>query len=585
MGTSDSGSLTRSPASGRTRCGRSKLTLFLQMVFQSRISKNADTQSVSSNHCQHPRLDYNEHMCYTIGKRGSGRRWDHSMKSKSYIAIDLKSFYASVECRERGLDPLTTNLVVADGSRTEKTICLAVTPSLKAYGISGRARLFEVVQKVREVNRARLRKTSGRPSSGTSYDSIELKSSPSLAVDYITAPPRMAHYIEYSTQIYNVYLKYIAPEDIHVYSIDEVFIDATDYLDSYNNSTHVLATTILQDVLKTTGITAAAGIGTNLYLAKIAMDIQAKCTPVDKNGVQIAELDEMSYRRLLWSHRPLTDFWRVGKGYARKLEEQRLFTMGDIARCSLGKSTVHYNEDLLYKMFGINAELLIDHAWGWEPCTIADIKAYKPSTNSIGSGQVLHSPYTFDRAKLIVREMTDLLVLDLVAKRLVTDQLALTVGYDMENLTSPEISKSYSGPVTTDPYGRSIPKSAHGTKNLGRQTSSTKIILDAITELFERIVDKNLMIRRINVTANHVVDEENAQGANTYEQLNLFTDYAAVREEKEEETAELVREKKMQKTMLQIKEKYGKNAILKGMNLEEGATTVERNKQIGGHKA
>lgn len=507
------------------------------------------------------------------------------MKNRTYIAIDLKSFYASVECVERGLDPLTANLVVADASRTEKTICLAVSPSLKAYGISGRARLFEVVQKVREVNARRLRQAPGRTFSGASVNDTELKASPSLSLDYIAAPPRMARYIEYSTWIYNIYLKYIAPEDIHNYSIDEVFMDVTDYLNTYKLSARELATKMIQDILTTIGITATAGIGTNLYLCKVAMDIQAKRIPVDQNGVLIAELNEMSYRHLMWSHRPLTDFWRVGRGYAKKLEEQGLFTMGDIARCSLGKPADYYNEDLLYRLFGINAELLIDHAWGWEPCTIADVKAYKPSTNSIGSGQVLQSAYTFDKAKLIVREMTDLLVLDLVDKSLVTDQLVLTVGYDIENLTSPKIKKSYQGPITIDHYGRAVPKSAHGTINLGRHTSSTKLIMDAVTELFERIVDKELLVRRVNIAANHVVDEAMVQKRNHFEQLDLFTDYAAVQKEKEEEKAELAREKKVQKAMLEIKKKYGRNAILKGMNLEEGATTVERNRQIGGHKA
>ncbi|MEL7648889.1 MAG: DNA methylase [Sedimentibacter sp.] len=507
------------------------------------------------------------------------------MKNRTYIAIDLKSFYASVECMERRLNPLTTNLVVADASRTEKTICLAVSPSLKAYGIPGRARLFEVVQKVKEVNAERLRKAAGRIFSGASFNDAELKSSPDMALDYIAATPRMALYIEYSTQIYNIYLKYIAPEDIHVYSIDEVFIDATDYLNTYNLSAHELATKMILDVLETTGITATAGIGTNLYLCKVAMDIRAKHIPANKKGVKIAELDEMSYRRLLWSHQPLTDFWRVGRGYAKKLNEQGLFTMGDIARCSIGKSNDYYNEDLLYKLFGINAELLIDHAWGWEPCTIAHIKAYKPSSNSIGSGQVLHCAYTFDKAKLIVLEMTDLLVLDLVDKRLVTDQLVLTVGYDIENLSNSKLKKSYNGTITTDYYGRAVPKSAHGSANLGRQTSSTKLILDAVTELFERIVDKNLLIRRVNITANHVVDEAAVQKTDNYEQLDLFTDYEAEQTNKAYEEAELAREKKMQKAILQIKKKYGKNAILKGMNLEEGATTVERNEQIGGHKA
>lgn len=508
------------------------------------------------------------------------------MKKRTYIAIDLKSFYASVECMERGLDPLTTNLLVADASRTNKTICLAVSPSLKAHGIPGRPRLFEVVQKVKEVNARRLSKAPGRTFTGESFNDIELKSSPSMELDYIVAPPRMAYYIEYSTQIYNVYLKYIAPEDIHVYSIDEVFIDATNYLNTYKLSAYELATKIILDVLETTGITATAGIGTNMYLCKVAMDIRAKHIPANEKGLKIAVLDEMSYRRLLWSHRPLTDFWRVGKGYAKKLEEQGLFTMGDIARCSIGKSSDYYNEDLLYKLFGINAELLIDHAWGWEPCTIADIKAYKPTTNSIGSGQVLHCAYTFDKAKLIAREMTDLLVLDLVDKRLVTDQLVLTVGYDIENLTNPEIKKSYKGQITTDNYGRSVPKSARGTINLDRQTSSTMLIMDALTELFDRIVDKNLLIRRVNISANRVVDESRVQNKETdsFEQLNLFTDYEEMKKEKAEEEAELKRERKIQNTILDIKKKFGKNAIIKGMNLEEGATTLERNKQIGGHK-
>ncbi len=505
-------------------------------------------------------------------------------KDRRYLAIDLKSFYASVECVERGLDPLTTNLVVADPERTEKTIRLAVSPSLKAYGIGGRARLFEVIQRVREINRERLRKLRRSAFTGTSFDSLELKSSPHLAVDYITAPPRMAYYIEYSTRIYDIYLKYVAADDIHVYSIDEVFMDVTDYLKTYRLSPRELATKILLDIRRTTGIPAAAGIGTNLYLAKVAMDIQAKRTPVDENGVQIAELDEMSYRRMLWSHRPLTDFWRVGKGYARKLEEQGLFTMGDIARCSLGKPEDQHNEDLLYKMFGVNAEPLIDHAWGWEPCTIADIKAYRPSSSSLGSGQVLHSPYTFEKAKLVTREMTDLLVLDLVDKRLVTDQLSLTVGYDRENLDYSRTGEVYSGPITTDPYGRSIPKPAHGTISLGRHTSSTKIILDAMTELFEQIVDRDLLIRRIDVRASNIVSEASVQ-ADRCEQLSLFTDYEALQREKEAEAVELAREKKMQNTVLQIKKKFGKNAILRGMNLEDGATAIERNQQIGGHKA
>ncbi|WP_283673335.1 MULTISPECIES: DNA methylase [Clostridia] len=506
-------------------------------------------------------------------------------ENRTYIAIDLKSFYASVECIERNLNPMTTNLVVADASRTEKTICLAVSPSLKAYGIPGRARLFEVVQKVKEANARRQQKVSGRSFTGASYHDAELKASPTLSLDYIVAPPRMALYMEYSTSIYNVYLKYIAPEDIHVYSIDEVFMDVTAYLNTYQLTAHELAMKIILDVLDTTGITATAGIGTNLYLCKIAMDIGAKHIQADKNGVRIAELDEMAYRRSLWTHRPLTDFWRVGRGYAKKLEEHGLYTMGDVARCSIGKSTDYYNEALLYKLFGINAELLIDHAWGWEPCTIADVKAYKPSTNSIGSGQVLHCPYSFDKAKLIVREMTELLVLDLVDKGLVTDQLVLTIGYDIQNLQDPDLRKSYHGEVTTDHYGRVIPKHAHGTGNLGKHTSSTKLIMKAVMELFDRIVDKKLLIRRINITANHVIDEASMPKPDAFEQLDLFTDYEAVRERQAEEETELQREKKMQSAMLAIKKKFGKNAILKGTNLEEGATTIDRNNQIGGHKA
>jgi DNA polymerase V len=502
-----------------------------------------------------------------------------------YIAIDLKSFYASVECLERGLDPLSTNLVVADASRTEKTICLAVAPSLKTFGISGRARLFEVVQKVKEANAIRRSKAPNQIFAGSSYNATELKDSPELAIDYIAAPPRMALYMDYSTRIYNIYLKYVAPEDIHVYSIDEVFMDVTNYLQPAKLSAREYAMNIISEVYQTIGITATAGIGTNLYLCKIAMDIVAKHIPPDKDGVRIAELDEMSYRRMLWTHKPLTDFWRVGRGYAKKLEENGMFTMGDVARCSIGKKNEYHNEDLLYKLFGINAELLIDHAWGWEPCTIADVKAYKPATNSIGSGQVLQYPYTYEKAKLIVREMTDLLVLDLVDKGLVTDQMVLTVGYDIENLSDPEIRKKYNGPITTDYYGRQVPKHAHGTVNLNRHTSSTKLIIDAVMDLYTRIMDKNLLVRRINIAANHVVNENNVEKDDSFEQLDLFTDYEATQKEKEKEDAALLREKKMQLAMLDIKKKFGKNAILKGTNLEEGAMTKERNKQIGGHKA
>lgn len=506
-------------------------------------------------------------------------------KEKTYIAIDLKSFYASVECIERGLDPMNTHLVVADASRTEKTICLAVSPSLKAYGIPGRPRLFEVVQKVAKVNTERQRKVPGNKFTGASANAIELEFVSALKADYVVAPPRMALYLKYSARIYDIYLKYVAPEDIHVYSIDEVFMDVTHYLNTYQMTARELAGRIIRDVLETTGITSTAGIGTNLYLSKIAMDIVAKHIPPDKHGVRIAKLDEMSYRKLLWGHRPLTDFWRVGRGYARKLEAYGLYTMGDIARCSLGKPGDYLNEELLYKLFGVNAELLIDHAWGWEPCTMADIKAYRPENNSMGSGQVLHCPYDFQKAKLIAREMTDLLVLDLVDKGLVTDQMVLTVGYDRSSLKDPDIRKTYRGEITTDHYGRKVPKHAHGTVNLGRRTSSTKLITDAVMKLYDEIVNERLLVRRVNVTANHVVPECKEQQEETFEQLNLFTDYAALEKKRRQEQAGLERERKMQKAMLDIKKKYGKNAILKGMNLEEGATTRERNNQIGGHKA
>lgn len=506
-------------------------------------------------------------------------------KCKTYIAIDLKSFYASVECRERNRDPLTTNLVVADPSRTEKTICLAVSPSLKKYGLSGRARLFEVIQKVNAANNIRKLKAPNKVFCGSSDDSTELQKNPSLKIDYITAPPRMARYMEYSTKIYNIYLKYIAPEDIHIYSIDEVFIDVTHYLSTYNMTARELAMTMIQDILDTTGITATAGIGTNMYLCKIAMDIVAKHIEPDKNGVRIAELDEMSYRRLLWNHKPLTDFWRVGRGYSKKLEKIGLYTMGDIARCSIGKSTDYYNEELLYKLFGINAELLIDHAWGYEPCTMEDVKAYKPETNSISSGQVLHCPYEFDKARLVVKEMIDLMALDLVDKGLVTSQIVLTIGYDIENMTDKNRSQSYKGTVTTNYYGKKVPKPAHGTTNLPKQTSSTTLITNAVMELYDKIVNKKLLIRRINIVANKLVDERSVKNANKYEQLDLFTDYEDLKKQREKENAESEREKRMQNTILDIKKKFGKNAILKGMNLQKGATAKDRNNQIGGHKA
>lgn len=506
-------------------------------------------------------------------------------KNRIFIAIDLKSFYASVECIERQLDPMTTNLVVADASRTEKTICLAVSPSLKSFGIPGRPRLFEVVQRIRQANAHRQSMAPGRAFRGESNNFTELSASPDLAIGYLVAPPRMALYMDYSTRIYQVYLKYIAPEDIHVYSIDEVLMDVTNYLDRYQLSPRELTMMMIRDVLRTTGITATAGIGTNLYLAKIAMDIQAKHTTPDEDGVRIAELDEMSYRRLLWTHRPITDFWRVGPGYARKLEANGLYTMGDVARCSVGKPNEYHNEALLYELFGINAELLIDHAWGWEPCTIADIKAYRPGASSLGSGQVLQHPYPFEKARLILREMTDLLVLDLVDKGLVTDQMVLTIGYDSGNLADPEISGAYQGEVTRDRYGRTIPKHAHGTANLGRQTSSTRLIMEAVMALFDRIVDPNLLVRRVNITANHIVDETTVVKAEAIQQLDLFTDYEALEKKTAEDEAALARERRMQEAVIRIQKKYGRNSVIKGMNLEEDATTTARNRQIGGHKA
>ena len=501
------------------------------------------------------------------------------MKERIYIAFDLKSFYASVECRERGLDPMDTNLVVADEIRTDKTICLAVTPPLKSCGISGRGRLFEVKQRVIEVNSERRYRAPQHKLSGSSYLFSELQANPSLAIDFIIAPPRMACYMEYSTRIYTIYMKYAAPEDIVVYSIDEVFIDVTDYLDAFQLSPHMLAMKIIQDILSETGITATAGIGTNLFLCKVAMDIVAKHIPPDKNGVRIAELNEMSYRQMLWSHQPLTDFWRVGHGYARKLKEHGMFTMGDVALCSVA------HEELLYTLFGKNAELLIDHAWGWEPCTIKDIKAYRPTSQSLGSSQVLPCPYSAEKARLVLREMVDQLVLDLADKKLITDQLVLTVGYDIENLAVPERCSNYQGPVVLDSYGRQIPRHAHGTASLSCHTASSKELIRAASDLFDRIVNPILLIRRLSITANHTVPERSVSTPILYEQMNLFTDYAALEKRRKKKQAELERDKKLQQAILTIKKKYGRNAILRGMSLEEGATARDRNKQIGGHKA
>lgn len=507
-------------------------------------------------------------------------------RERQYASIDLKSFFASVECVERGLDPLDTNLVVADESRTEKTICLAVTPSLKQYGIPGRARLFEVIQKVKEVNSARLyalrraKRDFKAELSGESHFDHELKGDPSLSLSYIVAPPRMAYYMDYSSRIYKIYLKYIAPEDIVVYSIDEVFMDVTAYLKTYGMTARQLVMTIINDILKTTGITATAGIGTNLYLSKIAMDIMAKKIPPDENGVRIAELDEMTYRRQLWDHRPITDFWRVGRGYARKLEAHGMYTMGDVARCSAGKPGDYRSEELLYKLFGINAQLLIDHAWGWEPCTIPEIKAYRPETSSISTGQVLQCPYDNRKARLIVNEMADNLSLTLVDKGLVTKQLVLTIGYDAENLRDENIRMNYKGETVCDRYGRQIPKHAHGTANLERYTSSAQRITAAMTELFDRITDPALLVRRVTVVACNIISEQSAAEENAFEQISLFDDASDAGSEEREK-----REKNMQQAILKMKRKYGKNAVLRGMNLEEGATAISRNGQIGGHKA
>ncbi|MGN1305555.1 MAG: DNA methylase [Oscillospiraceae bacterium] len=496
-------------------------------------------------------------------------------QERIYVAIDLKSFYASVECVDRGLDPLGVNLVVADPSRTEKTICLAVSPSLKAYGISGRARLFEVIERVSQVNNARRFKAPNRKFRDKSYYADELEKDPSLELDYIVAPPRMAKYMEISTRIYEIYLKYVAPEDIHIYSVDEVFIDATAYLDTYKLSPRGFASMLINDVMNETGITATAGIGTNLYLCKIAMDIVAKHIPADENGVRIAGLDEMSYRRFLWSHTPLTDFWRIGKGYADKLEKNGLHTMGDIARASLDPN----EEKFLYKLFGVNAELLIDHAWGYEPCTIEDIKSYRPESSSLSTGQVLSEAYTSAKARIVIREMADMLSLDLVDKRLVTDQLVLTVGYDKENC-------NYQGESTLDRYGRRIPKPAHGTTNLKFPTASSRIITKAVSELYDRITDPSLTVRRMCIAANHITREKDI--IDTEEeavQLDFFTDIEKAEREKAAEKERLRREKAMQLSILEIKKKYGKNAVLRGMNFEDGATARQRNEQVGGHKA
>ncbi len=493
-----------------------------------------------------------------------------------YMCIDLKSFYASVECVERGLNPLTTNLVVADPTRTEKTVCLAVTPSLKEYGLSGRSRLYEVIQTVKKVNQNRLKDNKYKKFKDKSYDAIALKNDKSLELDFIAATPRMAFYIEYSTRIYNIYLKYISKDDIIVYSIDEVFCDITDYLKTYKTTPMELVTKIINDVYKETGITATAGIGTNLYLAKIAMDIVAKHAKPDKNGARIAYLDEKLYREQLWNLKPITKFWRVGPGIAKRLAKYGIMTMGDLARTSLK------NEDFLYKLFGVNAEILIDHAWGYEPCTIDYIKKYRPSNTSLSSGQVLHVPYDYIKAKIVLREMADSLSLDLVEKHLVTDQLVLTIGYDVTNLNNKNIK--YLGEITSDHYGRQIPKPAHSSINLKYKTSSSKTIIDAFCNLYDRIVNKNLLIRRLTVVANNLKDEKESTNQVVYEQFDLFSDIQKEDNNLKNEISDLENENKIQHVLIDIKKKYGKNAILKGTSLEDGATARDRNRQIGGHR-
>ena len=497
------------------------------------------------------------------------------MAKKTYICIDLKSFYASVECVARGLDPLTTNLLVADVSKTEKTICLAVTPSLKAHGISGRARLFEAVQQVKVANAQRQAKIRGKQFTGSSYDDNELKANPYLAIDYIAAPPRMALYRECSTKIVATYLKYVSMDDIYPYSIDEVFIDATHYLNTYKMNAHDFATMLIRDVLETYGVTATAGIAENMYLCKVALDITAKHIQPDKDGVRIAQLDMMTYRRTLWTHKDLTDFWMVGAATARRLNKLGLFTMGDVARCSIN------SEEMLYREFGKNAVYLIDQAWGREPVDIATIKSYRPESTSTSAGQVLTRPYTFDETRIIILEMVDKLVLELVEKGLTTDQIVLMVGYDIENLTDPERRAAYKGEITTDHYGRQVPKHARGTANMGKHTSSTRLITEKTIELFERIVDKKLLTRRLTITANHLLSESDAQANAGAEQLTLFDDPSDIEKREGDEA----REKRMQKAVLDIKNRFGPNAIMKGTSYQDAATGIERNRSIGGHKA
>ena len=505
---------------------------------------------------------------------------------RTYLAIDLKSFYASVECVERGLDPLDVNLVVADKSRTEKTICLAVSPALKSYGVPGRPRLFEVVQKVRNLNGKRRCACRERRFQGSSVRKSELETNPQLEMDYLVAVPRMALYLEYSTRIYEIYMKYVAPEDCHVYSIDEVMLDVTDYLGTYQMSANELASEMIREVYEKTGITATAGIGANLYLAKVAMDIKAKHVTPNRDSVRIAELDEISYRRELWDHQPITDFWRVGRGYAKKLEQYGIYTMGDVAACSVERFRPGCDMELLYRLFGINAELLIDHAWGIEPCTMADIKSYQPVSESMGAGQVLSCPYSAKDARIVVREMTETLSSDLVEKHLMTDRMVLTVGYDIQNLQGTS-GKRYRGEVKRDRYGRLIPKHAHGTVRMDGYTSSGREMMEKMLELYDRIADPALPVRRVTLSAERLQTEQALEKdeQDQFEQLDLFTDYQELEQQKEQEKIQREKEKRLQEATLVIKKRYGKNAILKGTNYQEGATMRERNQQIGGHRA
>ena len=488
---------------------------------------------------------------------------------KTYICIDLKSFYASVECVDRGLDPLNTNLVVGDESRSEKTICLAVTPALKSFGIGGRARLFEVIQRVNEINNERKKKIGYKDFIGESCYLDELNKNPYLKLSFLIATPRMAKYIDISTKIYSVYLKYVAASDIHVYSIDEVFMDVTNYLPSAKITAHEFVKRIIKDVMKETNVTATAGIGSNMYLAKVAMDIVAKHVDGDKDGVRIASLDEMSQRHKLWSHRPLTDFWRVGRGICKRLENLGLYTMGDIARCSLN------NEDILFKEFGVNAEFLIDHAWGYEPTTMEDIKSYRPKANCLTSGQVLSCGYDYNKARVVVLEMAEYLSLELVKKNLVTNSIGLSIGYDIDNLKDEDIMSKYDGKLDTDYIGRTVPKGSKGSVRLANYTSSTSILIKEVGKLYDKIASRILFIRRLNVSVN-VINDDCIKNRG-YQQFSLFDELDDPIDEK--------KEKKLQKAIVDIKSKYGKNSVLKAMDLADGATTIERNNQIGGHKA